>query len=454
MTWTALASGTTTTATAPAQPAGSLPAQDETPGHLEQVAVDIAAPTAAAPAQPANSVAAAPAPPPKPWERAAQASGTNTAETAPVQPAGSLPAQDQPPGHFEQAAVDIAAPAVAAPAQPAKSVTAAATPPDPLEQAVRFLAHPTMQQAPLSTKRNFIAKKGLTPAQVDEALRRAGLQTVPSDAAVVVAPVAAVESSRLSWWVAPAAAAAAVAAGVALARLLLSGLEPEANAAQPADKAGAAARDREEAAAAQDPGQTPPRRTDSAAKAHTPQFEASLGVLRGLAARARSSQALTSRAPAFGAALRAACSEFGSSVNTTGSLAVTSAAVNATGSAAVNTTGGELDTGGRASSDLVHALHTLVVVVNSMLLHPDNPRFHRIASSNANMRRLIQVMYICLSVCVYACMYVYIHRYIYVCVCVYVYIYICIYIYIYVCIYIYIYIYIYIFIYIYIYIYI
>jgi hypothetical protein len=111
--------------------------------------------------------------------------------------------------------------------------------------------------------------------------------------------------------------------------------------------------------------------------------QASLAVLRGLTACAgrpthSSSSTPSSRLPAFRTALADACTRLRDSPPPDGAAADGAAA------------GAAFFSGGTA--ELVHALHTLTVVLNSMLLHPSSARFRRIAKANSNMRRLTQAM--------------------------------------------------------------
>ena len=77
----------------------------------------------------------------------------------------------------------------------AAPLTSAASPaqaqPDALqEQAVRFLLHPNVVSSPLATKRKFLLQRGLTAAQVEQAIRDAASRspTAASPTAALVAP--------------------------------------------------------------------------------------------------------------------------------------------------------------------------------------------------------------------------------------------------------------------------
>jgi len=147
----------------------------------------------------------------------------------------------------------------AAPALPPLPTPTIASPPsvreDMVANAVSFLAHPSVAPSAEPGKREFLVGKGLTPAEIEEAFRRA-----PAAGAVapVAAPVAAPPQQALAlalppspyrWTQVALGVAAAGAATAALARAARPRLEAW-RAARAEAAAAAAARDRADAARA------------------------------------------------------------------------------------------------------------------------------------------------------------------------------------------------------------
>ena len=91
--------------------------------------------------------ASPPSSPRKPWEAPATADYSAASSCRP---------------HATSTSTAVVAPAVAA------------TPDEQVATAVRFLRNPKVATAPLATKRAFLTQKGLSDAQIDEALRRVG----------------------------------------------------------------------------------------------------------------------------------------------------------------------------------------------------------------------------------------------------------------------------------------
>lgn len=299
-------------------------------------------------------------PPAKPWEV----------------PAAPMEATEQ---------VDSPAATVSAPPAPA-------TAPDLVQQAVGFLRHPNMRDAPADVKWRFMASKGLSPTQIDEAVQRAGLVHVPAVAAPDVHDQGAAGQRNAErpgfQWVRPAVAVGlAAAATLTVGRLLWS----DAGAQSPPVPSPAARDDQSTAtegnaaccSAPEHRAAAAPRCThDSCAGAslaeHDADLEASLAVLRGLTACAgrttRPSSTSSSRLPAFRAALADACTRLREAPPSDGTAAQDAVVPP------------------RGTAELIHALHTLTVVLNSMLLHPSSARFRRIAKANTNMRRLVHAV--------------------------------------------------------------
>eukprot|EP00850_Spirogloea_muscicola_P011594 SM000072S21228 [mRNA] locus=s72:412812:416911:- [translate_table: standard] len=87
------------------------------------------------------------------------------------------PAPAAPAAPAEPAAVPAQSVSEAAAAEPpskASPFTPAAAPirPDQVENAVNFLSHPKVQGSPVKYRRSFLERKGLTPAEIDEAFTR------------------------------------------------------------------------------------------------------------------------------------------------------------------------------------------------------------------------------------------------------------------------------------------
>jgi len=252
--------------------------------------------------------ASPPSSPRKPWEAPATA---DYSATRPSSPATSTP----PPS----------APAVAA------------TPDEQVATAVRFLRNPKVATAPLATKRAFLTQKGLSDAQIDEALRQVGASeadappTTPTPlppAAIAAAP--ARPDRRWRGWV-----AAGLGGGAALGALLGGGALDGWLSATPPDKGAAAATP---APAAADEAAALAPADASAPSPAAQRVEESLARLRQLQKPAVSTAALEA---ALAAPLEA------------------------------------------------HSLHTFMMIVAQQIKYPADRRYHRINTAcNANFKRL------------------------------------------------------------------
>ena len=255
------------------------------------------------------SDASPPSSPRKPWE-------ADYSATRPSSPAGSTP----PP----------TAPAVAA------------TPDEQVATAVRFLRNPKVATAPLATKRAFLTQKGLSDAQIDEALRQVGASEadasppttptpLPPPAAIAAAP--ARPDRRWRGWV-----AAGLGGGAALGALLGGGALDGWLSAAPPDKGAAAATTAPAAAEAAAPAAAPAPADASAPSPAAQRVEESLARLRQLQKPAVSTAALEA---ALAAPLEA------------------------------------------------HSLHTFMMIVAQQIKYPADRRYHRINTAcNANFKRL------------------------------------------------------------------
>ncbi len=255
--------------------------------------------------------ASPPSPPRKPWEAPASA---DYSATRPSTPAASTP----PPS----------APAVAA------------TPDEQVATAVRFLRNPKVSAMPLATKRTFLTQKGLSDAQIDEALRQVGASEAdesppttrtPLPAAIAAAP--ARPDRRWRGWV-----AAGLGGGAALGALLGGGALDGWLSAAPPDKGAATATPAPAAAAAAAAAAAPAPADASAPSPAAQRVEESLARLRQLQKPAVSTAALEA---ALAAPLEA------------------------------------------------HSLHTFMMIVAQQIKYPADRRYHRINTAcNANFKRL------------------------------------------------------------------
>lgn len=294
-------------------------------------------------------------PPPKPWEAAHESDGK----------------------------VDIEPVAVLATSKQQLPITSTT---DVIEQAAGFLRHPSMQKAPADVKRRFMVSKGLTEAQINEAVQRAGLK--PDDFSAKAAPVGCEQTDRIDpretnfsgltqRWAPIAAAGLAIAACVAMWKVRLAAFPWSESSLTKQTTSGADSSHRD--LTKDGPGMMATPYPSSGEGGDRPALDASIAVLRRLSAGVsdpiRRQETLASRLPAFAQALHSACVRLqggcGRGMNP-------------------NADRGGLHDG--ASADLVHALHTLSVVINNMLLHPTSVRFRRIAHANTNMRRLVEAM--------------------------------------------------------------
>jgi len=252
--------------------------------------------------------ASPPSSPRKPWEAPASA---DYSATRPSSPAASTP----PPS----------APAVAA------------TPDEQVATAVRFLRNPKVSAAPLATKRTFLTQKGLSDAQIDEALRQVGASEADATPTPLPPPAAIAAPARPDrrWrgWV-----AAGLGGGAALGALLGGGALDGWLSAAPPDKGAAAATTAPAAAEAAAPAAAPAPADASAPSPSAQRVEESLARLRQLQKPAVSTAALEA---ALAAPLEA------------------------------------------------HSLHTFMMIVAQQIKYPADRRYHRINTAcNANFKRL------------------------------------------------------------------
>ena len=207
--------------------------------------------------------------------------------------------------------------------------------------AVRFLRNPKVSAMPLATKRAFLTQKGLSDAQIDEALRQVGASeadapppTTPTPlppAAIAAAP--ARPDRRWRGWV-----AAGLGGGAALGALLGGGALDGWLSAPPPDKGAAAATTAPAAAEAEAAAAAPAPADASAPSPAAQRVEESLARLRQLQKPAVSTAALEA---ALAAPLEA------------------------------------------------HSLHTFMMIVAQQIKYPADRRYHRINTAcNANFKRL------------------------------------------------------------------
>lgn len=383
--------------------------------------------------------------PPKPWERAALAPTTAapspSAAPAPTAPEAAAAAADQPmqPAAANAAPTPTPAPPVSTPAAstsaptpaPAPAAAPAVSAADRLvKQAVAFLTNPDVKHTPENKKRAFLLSKGLTTAQVDEAFAKlASMQTAST--AVTAAPQAALPlqqpppqpqqqpppqlrtesaSSGAGWLLAAGAAAGIVGGllGSGAARQWLgswTGAKSEPGVGSAGAASSVAAATSAAAEAAQQAHQAPQaqqvqvqqqqqmldqRELLSAVqdnRKRLDELQSSLASMREMLEAAE-------RAPSTAAVVKGKVSAALHRTTLQEAL-VTFCAGGADGAPAAVDEGGGVGIGGASPgpvakpAELAHALHTLLVQLNSQLRHPADRRYHRIHAANANFRRAL-----------------------------------------------------------------
>ena len=369
--------------------------------------------------------------PPKPWERAALSPTTAApspsaapmpaapaagAAEQPVQPALASPAAPTPAPvstvPTPEASLSAPAPAPAPAAPPAVSAADRL-----IKQAVAFLTNPDVKHTPADKKRAFLLSKGLTAAQVDEAFAKLASMQTTSTAVMPAAPTAqqpqpqplqqpqpqpqpqlqTESASSGAGWLLAAGAAAGIVGGLVssgAARQWLgawTGAKSEAGAGSAGAAASASSVTATASAAAEAAQQAQQQQQQQILdqqellsavqdnRKRLDEVQSSLASMRALLETAE-------RAPSTAAVVQGKVSAALHRTTLQEALATFCAADEGGG---VGMCDDAPPAGAVAKPELAHALHTLLVQLNSQLRHPTDKRYHRIHAANANFKRAL-----------------------------------------------------------------